>query len=100
MKLDSNEKAILDFEKYLEFAPDADVSNSIGVCYQKMRKYQESIRHFTKAIEIGTNPVFYLNRSYSYFALQNMEQAKKDALMAKQNGIQISSEYAASIGIQ
>ena len=100
MNLDSNEKAIKDFEKYLDFGPDADVFNSIGVCYQKMRKYQESVLSFSRAIETGTNPVFYLNRSYSYSALQYIDKAREDALSAKKNGIILNTVYAASLGIQ
>ena len=101
MYLLSNEKAIIDFEKFLQFQPNhADTYNSIGICYQRMSKYPESITNITKAIEINANPLFYLNRSYSYYYLKNMEQAKKDALIAKQGGVELIAEYANSIGIQ
>jgi hypothetical protein len=37
-----------------------------------------------KAISIKQDPHFYLNRAYSYSMLKNNEQARKDALVAKQ----------------
>jgi hypothetical protein len=46
------------------------------------------------------SPVYYLNRSYSYNGLKNMEQAKADALTAKQKGIKIPEDYARTLGIQ
>ena len=101
MELNKNENALVDFEKYLKFQPNhAKTFNFIGVCQQRLGKYQESINNITKAIAIDPNPVFYLNRSYAYNAFKNMEQAKKDALTARQGGAKIPDEYATSLGIQ
>jgi tetratricopeptide (TPR) repeat protein len=101
MELKRNEEAIRDFEKFLQYQPDdADTYNTIGVCYQRLNKYQESLVPINKAIELNPNPVFYLNRSYSYYGLKNMELAKKDAITAKQGGVKIEAGYANTLGIQ
>jgi tetratricopeptide (TPR) repeat protein len=92
--------AINDLKKFLQFQENADIYNAMGVCYHGMEKWQEAIGAFTKAIDLTSNAVFYLNRSYSYNALKNIELAKKDALLAKQNGTQVPVEYARYLGIQ
>ncbi|HET9824797.1 MAG TPA: tetratricopeptide repeat protein [Chitinophagaceae bacterium] len=101
MKLNRNEEAIKDWKKVIEYTPDdADAYNTIGICYRTMGKNQEALTPINKAIEIKPDPHFYMNRSYAYSALKNMEQAKKDALVAKQGGIPIDPSYAKSLGVQ
>jgi tetratricopeptide (TPR) repeat protein len=101
MKVNRNEEAIKDWEKFLEFQPrDMDIYNLIGVCYQSLGKYTESLIPLTKAINAIPNAEFYLNRSYSYNALNNKEAAKQDALAAKQRGMILPVEYAQSLGIE
>ena len=107
MQLNRNQEAINDWEKYLQYNTDvADVSgtagvyNSIGSCYQALGKYQESLAPINKAIELVPDAAFFLNRSYSYSGLKNMEAAKNDALKAKQAGAKIPDNYARSLGIQ
>jgi protein O-mannosyl-transferase len=101
LELKRYEEAIKDFEKFLQYEPgNADIYNTIGVCYRLTGKYQESLIPINQAIELTPNPAFYLNRSYAYFGLKNIELAKKDALTAKQGGIQIETGYANSLGIQ
>ena len=101
MQLNRNEEAIKDFKKVLEYEPEsADMYNSIGICYRVMGKYQEAIPSINRAIELDPQPPYFMNRSYAYFGLKNMDQAKADALKAKQGGVQIEANYARSLGIQ
>lgn len=101
MKLNRYPEAIRDWEKFLQFEPDAaDVYNTIGSCYQAMGKYAESLTPINKAISMNPDPVFYLSRSYSYNGLKDLESAKKDALFAKQHGVQIPEDFAKTLGIQ
>jgi len=101
MKLNRNADAIKDFEKVLQFEPGAaDMYNTIGICYRLLGKFQEALVAINKAIQLNTDPHFYMNRSYAYFGLKNNEQAKADALKARQGGITIEANYARSIGIQ
>jgi tetratricopeptide (TPR) repeat protein len=93
-------EAINDFNKFLEYNPgDADIYNTIGVCYRLFGKYEEALTTINKALSIKQDPHFYLNRSYTYFGLKNIDQAKKDALTAKQGGIEIEAAYARSLGM-
>lgn len=101
MTLNRYEDALKDWESFLRFEPDAaDVYNSIGVCYQNMGKYNESLTAINKAISLAPQPMFYINRSYSYYALNNLEQARADALKAQQAGQNIPVDLAAKLGLQ
>jgi tetratricopeptide (TPR) repeat protein len=101
MAVNRNEDALKDFEKYLIYSPnDPDIYNLIGSCYRGMGKNQEALVPINKAIDIKSDPHFFLNRSYAYYGLKNIEAAKRDALTAKQGGLPIDSTYARSIGIQ
>ena len=100
-KLNRLEEAVSDLKKYLEYEPTAAVTfNTLGICYQNLGKHEEAISAITKAIDLQPQPVFYLNRSYSYNALKNTAQARNDALFAMQNGVQIPTEYTALLNIQ
>ena len=101
LAVNRNEDALKDFEKYLVYSPgDADVYNLIGSCYRAMGKNQEALIPINKAIDTRADPHFFLNRSYAYFGLKNIEAAKRDALTAKQGGLPIDTAYAKSIGLQ
>jgi tetratricopeptide (TPR) repeat protein len=101
MNLQRYQEAIKDWEKFLQYEPnDADVINSLGSCYRFIGKLNESLVQINRAIELSQQPPFYLNRSYTYSALNNLEAARNDALTAKRNGVQIDPAYASSLGIQ
>ena len=73
----------------------------MGVCYQNMKKFDESIAPISKAIELNPQTsIYYMNRSYAYLQLKNIAQAKADAITAKQLGFKIPDDYAKSVGIQ
>ena len=94
-------EAIKDFEKFLEYEPaNADVYNEIGRCYQLAGDFEKSIPPITKAISINQSPSYYLNRAIAYQNLGNVEAAKKDALVAKQGGVQLSPEYLKMFGLE
>lgn len=101
LELNRNEESIKDFKKYLEFSPnDPDVMNTIGACYRNLRKYNEALAIINQSIKIKPDPRYYLNRAYCYRDLNDLESARKDALIAKQGGVQIDAELAKSLGIQ
>ena len=89
------DEAIADYTKFLDFKPnDVDILNMIAVCYQHLKKYDESITVFNKMISINPKPIFYLNRSYSWKGLDKIDEARKDAITAKQGGVEIPEGYA------
>jgi tetratricopeptide (TPR) repeat protein len=102
MEMNRHADAINDWKKYLQYDPDAaDIINTIGLCYRILGNPQEALGYINRALQLNPNvAAFYLNRSYTYFALNNTEQARKDALMAKQRGSALDPGYAASLGIQ
>jgi Flp pilus assembly protein TadD len=101
MELKRYDEAIRDFQDFLKYQPDdPDIFNVIGVCYRLSGKYQEALTTVNKALAIKPDPHFYLNRSYCYTGLNNKEQAKKDALTAKQGGLVLDANYATQLGIQ
>lgn len=101
MSMKRYDEAIRDWQKFLEFEPNAaDIINTIGLCLRMQGKNQEALVQINRAIQLSPEAPFFLNRSYAYFALNNKENARKDALTAKQGGVQVEASYAASLGIQ
>jgi protein O-mannosyl-transferase len=101
MSLKRYDEAIKDWQTFLTYEPNSpDVINTIGLCYRMQGKYQDALGYINRAIQISPQGPFFLNRSYTYSALNNIENARKDALTAKQGGVQIDATYAASLGIQ
>ena len=101
MSLKRYDEAIKDWQRFLSYQPnDPDVTNTIGECYRMLGNNQEAIRYTTTAIQLDPQAVYFLNRSYAYKNLNNIENARNDALIAKKAGIQLNAAYAASLGIQ
>ena len=100
MKLNRYAGAINDFKKFLEFEEAADVYNTIGMCYRLMGNNTESLNYINKAIELDPAPAYFNNRSYTYFALQNIQLARQDALKARQGGITLDKTHAQQLGIE
>jgi protein O-mannosyl-transferase len=104
MQLQRFQDAVNDFLKVQELMPDdpgfPDVYNTIGICLRNLKKFPESLEYINKAIALNPDPHFFMNRSYTYNGMGNKEQAKNDALKAKQGGLQINQAYATSLGIQ
>ena len=101
MSLKRYEEAIKDWQRFLMYQPnDPDVTNTIGECYRMLGNNQEAVRYITTAIQLEPQAVYFLNRSYAYKNLNNIENARNDALTAKKAGLQLNAEYAASLGIQ
>ena len=101
MSLRQYELAIKDWQKFLEFEPDAaDVINTIGLCYRMLGKNQEALGYINRAIQMLPDPAFFLNRSYAYNGLGDKASAKRDAMEAKRLGANVDANYAASLGIQ
>jgi tetratricopeptide (TPR) repeat protein len=94
------ENANRDFQSYLRYEPsDAEIYNAIGVCYQHLAKFDQSLQPFNDAIRLNNSPVYYLNRSFSWNAMGNLDKAREDALLAKQRGLALPPSYASRLGI-
>jgi protein O-mannosyl-transferase len=100
LQLNRQADAIRDFEKFLTYQPEAEVQNSVGISYRSLGKYDKALDAINKAIQMNPDPHYYLNRSYAHFGLHQMEEAKKDAMQAKQKGLVIDPNYLKSLGLQ
>jgi len=101
MGLKRYDEAIKDWQTALVYEPGApDILNTIGLCYRMQGKNQDALKYINQAIQISPEGPFFLNRSYTWSALNNTENAKKDAITAKQKGVQLDATYAAQLGIQ
>ena len=93
--------AIKDWEILLGFEPgNPDIMNTIGLCYRMLGKNNEALSYIDRALNINVKGPFLLNRSLTYYNLRNIEMARKDAIEAKKNGVQLDAAYASSLGIQ
>lgn len=94
------EKAIAFFKKYIALEPgEAEIYNAIGVCYQNLGTFEPSLKYFSDAISHEPNGLYFLNRSYSYNALGKPEDARNDAVQAREKGMTIDPAYAKMIGL-
>jgi len=94
-------ESIKDWEVLLRFEPgNPDILNSIGLCYRMLGKNNEALGYIDRAINITMKGPFLLNRSFTYYNLRNIEMARRDALEARKNGVQLDAAYASSLGIQ
>ncbi|HET9824798.1 MAG TPA: tetratricopeptide repeat protein, partial [Chitinophagaceae bacterium] len=98
-RLNEPEKALADLNKSLslnannEFALD----NRASLFYNSFQKYAEAATDFTRAIAINPRQgSYYLNRSYCYFRLGNIAQAKADLQVAIQKGMIVPENYRKS----
>jgi Tfp pilus assembly protein PilF len=81
-------------------ADDAEIYNTMGICYQRMAQFDQSIHPFSQAIQLSKTPgTYYLNRSYSWNALGWPENARRDAKEAQKANVTIPSDYAKQIGL-
>lgn len=107
LQLNNFEAALADNEKYLQLNPgNHDVVNAKGVALQRLSRNDEAIQVFTQALQLsmsGNNQnlgIYYLNRSFSYFQMGNIEAARQDVRSAQQQGNQqINPEYLRSLGL-
>ncbi len=63
-----------------------------------MKRHQDAIKEFTKAISLQPGQGIYLyNRSLTYNSMGNKSLALKDALKAKQLGVNVDDSYTNSL---
>jgi tetratricopeptide (TPR) repeat protein len=89
------DSAIIYFDKCLELSPNTDfaLNNRGSLLFNYYKKYKEAMADFTKAIQINPQGDYYLNRSYCYYQLGQVELAKADVRMAIQKNIAIPDNY-------
>jgi tetratricopeptide (TPR) repeat protein len=94
-QLKQYENSIADCKKYLELKPnDTEVINLLGLCYAKLNNFDSALHEYSRAIQINpANPIYFLNRSYSFNAKGDKTNALKDAQHASQMGFNVPPGY-------
>jgi len=94
-KMNRIEDAIAEYKYYLRFEPkDASVMSDIGIWYQALKKYKESLQWFDQAIGIEPEKgIYYMNRSVSWYSLGDKVKASDDAMKSKQLGAKVPEGY-------
>ena len=89
------DSAIVYFNKCLEISPNTDfaLNNRGSLLFNYYKKYNEALADFTKAIQLNPQGDYYLNRSYCYYQLGQVDLAKADVRVAIQKNIAIPENY-------
>ena len=95
VRFNKPDSALTNFNKCLDISPDADYAlNNRGILLASVnKKYDEAIADFSKAIGLNSKGDYYLNRSFCYYGLGDLTNAKADAITAMQKGITIQDNY-------
>jgi tetratricopeptide (TPR) repeat protein len=98
-----------DLNKAIKYLPEDSLTtviyNELGLGYRAVGKLQESLNAINKAIQLETFfkqnfPFLYMNRAYTYYEMKNIDQARKDARIAKERGQNVSAGFLSKLGIQ
>jgi len=94
-RLNIPDSALKYFNKCLEISPNTDfaLNNRGSLLFNYYKKYNEAMADFTKAIQINPQGDYYLNRSYCYYQLGQVDLAKADVRVAIQKNITIPDNY-------
>ncbi len=78
-ELHENQKALDDFNKSIEIAPNHFAYNNRGKINFEMKNFNAALEDFNKAIQVNPNDATaYYNRGTVYFAVQNFNLGMKD----------------------
>jgi len=92
-------EAIETYTKYVAGNPeDNEAVNNLGYSYFSIGNHTEAIKYFNMAISKEQKGNFYMNRSFAYKGLGDLEKARKDALEAQKLGFKVSAGYWKEIG--
>ncbi len=97
------EAAILNYNQLIAAYPEkTEYINNRGVIYfNKLKRFEEAKADFEAAIRIHPdNGSYYLNLSRCYYMLNNIPEAKKNALRGQELGETLDPSYKQVIGIE
>jgi tetratricopeptide (TPR) repeat protein len=99
MRFNMADSSLFWFNKSIAINPGADwVFNARGsLLFDKLKKYNEALADFAKAIELNPEAEYFYKRSNCYFQLGDMVNAKADAVTAMQKGFIIPDSYKTAL---
>jgi tetratricopeptide (TPR) repeat protein len=91
---DMNQEALEAYTFCINSKPDAGLYNSRAVAYQKLNQHNNALRDLNKAIGMDASQgMYFLNRSYSLYAIERWEEALRDATTARTKGASPNEAY-------
>ena len=95
------DKALADLNVCLSLDSTIDYAFSYRafILFTFYKKYREAISDYNKAIQLKPQGDHYLNRSYCFYYVGDIENAKKDALAAQGMGAVLSEEYRKTLNL-
>jgi len=88
------EASISDLKKVLTFEAIPETMSDIGLNYQRLKNYPESMVWFNQALAIQPKSgLHYQRRSFSFYMMGDKAKALQDANMSKSLGVDIPAEY-------
>ena len=88
------EASISDLKKVLTFETVPETMSDIGLNYQRLKNYPESMVWFNQALAIQPKSgMHYQRRSFSFYMMGDKAKALQDANMSKSLGVDIPAEY-------
>jgi tetratricopeptide (TPR) repeat protein len=89
------DSALVWLNKCLAINPNTDfaLNNRGSILFNSYQKYSEALADFNKAIQLNPVGDYYLNRSYCYYKLGQIDKAKADANVAIQKNVTVSESY-------
>lgn len=88
-------KAINDFNLFLQLKNnDAEIINLLALSYAGLTNFDQAITYYNQAIRINpTNPIYFINRSYSHNSKGELKEALNDAMHAQKMGLNVDEAY-------
>ena len=95
LNLNNYQQAIADFTTRLRYDPldDVALNNRGSSYYNGFQKYEEALADFEKAIAIKPLGDYYINRMRCHYKLGHLEQAKSDAIISIEKGMNVPEVY-------
>jgi Flp pilus assembly protein TadD len=92
-------EAVRDLEVCLEVAPqNAAMWSDLGALRMRVGQLPGAVEAFTRAIGLDRNPTLRMNRALALLALGRTDEARADALAAREGGVQLPRELEARVG--
>jgi tetratricopeptide (TPR) repeat protein len=90
-----NDLAIKDFDSYLKLKPfQSNMYYERGMCKFRIGQNEAALQDIAKAFELGDKrPLYNLGRAQIYRAMGNMDAMRREALIAKQGGLNVPAEF-------
>lgn len=95
------EDAAIVYEKYVTgFPEDSEALNDLGYCHMQLKSFDKALSFFNRAITLNDKATYFINRSFTYSAMGNLEAARSDAREARSRGYTLRPDYLKVLGME